>query len=58
MNSEEILDEEGEIHGWTLGNFYGIANLGEICKFVLIYGNPPKFWFHKHQGWQIIFQVT
>jgi len=43
---------------WPLGNFYGIANSGEICKFVLIFGNPPKFWFHKQQGWQIIFQGT
>ena len=41
---------------WPLKNFYGIANLTEICKFVLIYGNPPKYRFHKQRGWQIIFQ--
>jgi len=35
---------------WTLEIFYGIANSAEICKFVLIYGNPPKFLFDKQRG--------
>ena len=34
------------------GNFYGITNLAEICRFVLIYGNPPKSWFDKQRGYR------
>ena len=37
------------------GNFYGNADLADIGKFVLIYGNPPNYWFDKQRSWQIIF---
>ena len=32
------------------------CQLGKTSKFVLIYDNPPKCWFDKQWGWQIIFQ--
>ena len=40
---------------WSLEILMG-ANLAGICKFVLIYDNPPKCWFDKRRGWKTIFQ--